>query len=211
MKKPFRSHFYRFLPLTAALLLIAALFADTARILSERKRIRTDFLRLHVIAASDSEEDQRLKLAVRDAVLSAGAALFNGSVTADQAEKRIQPRVCALEYAAEKTLRENGCFDDVRVEVKREYFPERQYGELALPPGVYQAVKVTIGKGEGHNWWCVMFPPLCLPETEADAESLLSEADRALLRRSAKYDIRFKTAELCEKLISGLRKAFAGE
>ena len=193
------------------LLLIAAAIADGSSILHARKTIRAEFLRLHVVAASDSPEDQRLKLEVRDAVLSAGAALFDGSVTADQAEERILPRTAALEYAAEKTLRENGKNDSVRIEVKKEYFPERRYGEITLPPGVYRAVKVTIGAGEGRNWWCVMFPPMCLPESENSAEAYFSEAERTVLTQPEKYRIRFKTAEICERIMEKLRRTFCGD
>ncbi|MBQ6020557.1 MAG: stage II sporulation protein R [Clostridia bacterium] len=205
-----RAALRRFSAIPICLLLLAVLLADGVRILRTREKIRTDFLRLHVIAASDTPEDQRLKLAVRDAVLAAGASVFNGSVTADEAEKRIIPRAEALKNAAERVLRANGCADGVRVEVKKEYFPERQYGEYTLPPGVYRAVKVTIGAGEGHNWWCVMFPPMCLPESGIDARPTLDEAENELLANPGKYRIRFKAAEICEKLLGKLRDAFAG-
>lgn len=195
--------------IAAALVLAAAITTDAARVLSARNSIRTGFLRLHVIAASDSPQDQRLKLAVRDAVLAEGAAIFDGSMTVEQAESRLTPRLSALKFAAERTLRRIGCRKSVRVELKKEYFPERTYEDVTLPPGIYTGVKVTIGEGEGHNWWCVIFPPMCLPESSCDGRELLSDGERDVLTHPAKYRLRFKTAEICEKLVEKLKDAFS--
>ena len=206
--RPVRIRICRCFPLLAAVILAAALIADCARVFAYRRKIQADFLRLHVIAASDSQTDQRLKLAVRDAVLSTGAALFDGSLTAEQAESRLSPRLAALQYAAEKTLRSNGCFDRVRVELKKEYFPERIYENITLPPGIYKAVKVTIGKGEGHNWWCVIFPPVCLPESSSAAVETLDRGERNALTHPERYRIRFKTAQIAEDLYYKLKTVF---
>ncbi len=201
----------RFLRLTA-LMLAALLLADAAAFLRDWRSVCSDYLRLHVIAASDSAEDQRLKLAVRDEVLRAGAALFDGSVCAADARDRILPEKERLIAAAEAVLRKNGCRDAVKLSVTREYFPERSYESITLPPGIYEAVKVTVGEGKGHNWWCVMFPPLCLPAADGDAEALITEAGGAeFLTRPEKYEIRFRLAELLGKALEKLRRKSSSE
>lgn len=193
---------------TAALRIASACFCccillNITAFYARCENLRGQFLRLHVIAASDSAEDQRLKLKVRDAVLTAGGELFDGSVTAAEAEEKIRPAIPVLQEAAEQVLRANGCEDTVIVTVQQEYFTTRQYGEITLPAGVYEAVKVVIGEGVGQNWWCVMFPPLCLPAAEAVAsEDYFSEEDADLLRQPVKYRAKLKIVEWIEQLLS---------
>lgn len=167
-------------------------------------KTRREVLRLHVIANSDSERDQAVKLLVRDEVLRVGADIFDGSVTADEAQTRISPRMGELENAAEKILRENGFDYGVRAETVNEYFDTRAYGDITLPAGKYEAVRIVLGNGEGKNWWCVMFPPLCLPAvtdiTDTDGAAAFSPDERRVVASSPKYEIRFKLAELFEKL-----------
>lgn len=195
-----------------ALLLAIVTIADGMRFLLANAHIHAETLRLHVIAASDRPEDQRLKLQVRDAVLAAGAEIFDGSVTADEAEARIAPKVRRLKAAAERTLRNNGCGDTVKVVVTREYFPERSYENVTLPPGTYRAVKVTIGEGRGRNWWCVMFPPMCLPAAcGKEARDAFTGEEKDIVTHPEKYRLRLKTVELCEKLLRKLRASANGE
>ena len=140
---------------------------------------------------------------MRDAVLTAGGELFDGSVTAAEAEEKIRPAIPVLQEAAKQVLRANGCEDTVIVTVQQEYFTTRQYGEITLPAGVYEAVKVVIGEGVGQNWWCVMFPPLCLPAAEAVAsEDYFSQEDADLLRQPVKYRAKLKIVEWIEQLLS---------
>lgn len=138
--------------------------------------IRNEVLRMHVIANSDSEEDQAVKRKVRDAVLAAGKDLFDGSVTAAEAETVLDSEKQTLQQAAETVLRENGFSYGVRVEIGKDFFNTRTYdGKVTLPAGEYEAVRVILGEGKGQNWWCVMFPPLCileLPGGEIDYEEL---------------------------------------
>ncbi|MGN0520238.1 MAG: stage II sporulation protein R [Candidatus Fimenecus sp.] len=165
--------------------------------------IRNEVLRMHVIANSDSEEDQAVKLKVRDAVLAAGEELFDGSLTAAEAETVLDSEKQALQQAAETVLRENGFSYGVRVEIGKDFFNTRTYdGKVTLPAGEYEAVRVILGEGKGQNWWCVMFPPLCLPAAEAEAgmRDVLPENEAEITERNPRYEARFKIIELFEKL-----------
>jgi stage II sporulation protein R len=118
-------------------------------------------LRLHVIANSDSDTDQSLKLAVRDTVLKNLGEKLSGCADRFEAETIAENKKEELCTAAEETLRQGGSDDDVRIEIGKEYYPTRIYEGVRLPAGTYNSLRVIIGKGAGHNWWCVLFPVLC--------------------------------------------------
>ena len=163
--------------------------------------IRQDVLRMHVIANSDSVEDQAVKLKVRDAVLEAGEDLFDGTLTAEGAEQVLESDIERLKNAAQTVLTENGFDYGVRVEIGKDYFNTRTYdGEVTLPAGEYEAVRVILGEGKGQNWWCVMFPPMCLPAAEADTEisDVLTKNEEDVVKSNPKYEARFKIVELFE-------------
>ncbi len=166
--------------------------------------IRNSVLRMHVVANSDSEEDQCLKLKVRDAVLEAGKEYFDNSESAAQAEEKLIPVKDELERVAKKVVEENGYDYDVKVNIGNAYFPTKTYdGNTTLPAGEYEAVNVIIGSGRGHNWWCVMFPPMCLPAAESDTEldEVLSEREYEIVKSNPKFEPRFKIVEWYEKFI----------
>lgn len=188
---------------------VTAVFALIISVVSfslDCSRIRRDVLRLHVVAASDSDFDQQLKLKVRDAVLEKGGEIFDGTVTADEAEKVITPKTDELIKAAEEVLHENGCDYDVTVNVGEEYFSTRCYEEFTMPAGVYTAVRVSIGSAEGQNWWCVMFPPLCLPAASADADAFFDDSEMKIVSSSPEYEPRFKIVEIFESIKNKLRE-----
>ena len=160
--------------------------------------VRRDVLRLHVVGASDSEYDQNLKLKVRDAVLKKGGTIFEGTVTADKAKKIITPRIPELKAAAEAVLLENGCDYNVDITVGEEFFATRCYENFTMPAGVYTAVRVNIGTAQGKNWWCVMFPPLCLPAAFADADAFFDDNEMKVITASPEYEPRFKIVEIIE-------------
>ncbi|MCR4925195.1 MAG: stage II sporulation protein R [Clostridiales bacterium] len=168
------------------------------------EKISDSVLRLHVIANSDTEEDQQLKLKVRDAILEKGKDIFDGSVTRDEAKARIEPNIAQLEETAKKVIEENGFDYDVKITVTEEYFATRVYEEqnITLPAGRYMAVRAVIGEGNGHNWWCIMFPPLCLPAAEGEVEidSVLDEEQMKIVQKSPKYEPRFKIIEWYQRL-----------
>ncbi len=169
-------------------------FAETC------KEIRGDVLRLHVLANSDSEEDQQLKLKVRDAILSAGKNIFDGSVTKENAEHKIEEEKEALLEAAKKVIKENGFDYDVEITVTEEFFTTRTYENVTLPAGKYKAVRVLIGESIGQNWWCVMFPPLCIPAALPDINLFFTEDEVKLIESDPKYEMRFKIVEIYESL-----------
>ena len=132
-------------------------------------------LRLHILANSNSEEDQRVKLLVRDALLNCISSNMQGAADRDAALLALMVNGGALLDTAEKTLRENGFSYGVQLYAGTFPFPERTYGDTTYPAGNYKALRVVLGGGEGKNWWCVMFPPLCileLPNGEIDVERL---------------------------------------
>lgn len=166
-------------------------------------RVRSDVLRMHVIANSDCSADQQLKLMVRDAVLERGAQLFDGTVTADEARRKIEPHKAELEAAAREVIECAGYDYPVSVNVVNEYFATRCYGSLTMPAGRYTAVKVVIGEGAGRNWWCVMFPPLCLPAAQdrgGNLDAFFDDGELKVVESSGRYEPRFKIVEIIEKL-----------
>lgn len=186
------------IPLLSAV--TAACVLSIAQFFATCESLRGDVLRLHVVAESDSETDQRLKLLVRDEVLKKGGEIFDGTVTAEQAKKIITPKISELEAVAESVLRENGCDNEVAVTVAEEYFATRCYENFTMPAGVYTAVRINIGSARGQNWWCVMFPPLCLPAASADADAFFTEDELKVVSSSPKYEPRFKIVEIYESL-----------
>lgn len=166
--------------------------------------IRDKMLRMHVIANSDSDADQQLKLKVRDAVLIAGKEIFNGSVTANEAEEKILPHIETLKQTALQVINDEGYDYDVRITVQKEYFATRTYeNSVTLPAGYYTAVKVIIGEGAGQNWWCVMFPPMCLPAADAECEisDVLTDDETEIVTGTQKYQFKFKIVEIIESLL----------
>lgn len=165
--------------------------------------IRDSVLRMHIIANSDSEEDQELKLKVRDAVLEAGKECFDSSLTLDQALEKLIPEKAELKKVAEDVIRENGYDYSVDIKIENTFFSTKTYDDVTLPAGEYLAVNVVIGEGEGHNWWCVMFPPMCLPaaESEVEIEDVLTDSEIGIVKSNPKYEPRFKIVELYEKFI----------
>ncbi len=170
-------------------------FAGTLR------RLQQNVLRLHILANSDSDYDQELKLKVRDRLLEESENLFGGCETLEDMERRAVQKQDTIRMLAKSVLEENGCQEDVAVQLVQMQFDTRQYEELSMPAGCYSALRILIGKAEGHNWWCVMYPPLCLPVAEPE---IYFDADTVeILENPQKYEIRFKCAELWEQFFSG--------
>ena len=150
------------LALFCAALVCTALWAE-----AEQTQLADKVIRLHVIANSDSQADQALKLQVRDQVLAQADTLLSGRESAQQAAEILRDNLTPLAETAAQTVSQAGFSYQVQVSLEDTWFPTRQYGDLSLPAGQYQALRVVIGQGEGKNWWCVVFPPLCA-ETTSD-------------------------------------------
>lgn len=157
--------------------------------------LRGSVLRLHILAESDSEYDQNLKIKVRDRLLESD--IFSGAESLEEAEKLAEDRLPEIIDIAERTLRENGCYVPVTAELTDMDFDERVYGNITMPSGNYRALRIKIGSARGHNWWCVMYPPLCIPsacevEENEDAEEVFfTEKEIDIMNRPEKYKVRF--------------------
>lgn len=155
-------------------------------------------LRLHVLANSDSEADQQLKLKVRDAILQESDRLFQQSDSKEAAMAQMATHLSDVEQVAERTLRKNGCDLPVTAALKKVEFNTRTYGNITLPAGEYDALQVEIGAAKGKNWWCVLFPSLCVPSsTNVQMEDVLTQDELQVVEQSG-YDVRFKVVEWYE-------------
>lgn len=168
--------------------------------------VRNECLRLHILASSDSEEDQRVKLLVRDEVLKFTEALFSESTSSDEACRKIREHTEEIEAVADRVLSENGFTYKARLNIENEYFDTRQYDNVTLPAGEYTACKIILGEGKGHNWWCVMFPGICLPaateSTYEDVYAVFGQNGGDLVTGKQGYKIRFRIVEVFEQLIN---------
>lgn len=161
-------------------------------------------LRLHVLANSDTEEDQALKLQVRDAVLEVTAPLLEDVTDRDGAEAVIRAHVAEIQAAAEAEVTKNGSDQAVTVMLDTEDYPTRSYESCAFPAGEYLSLRVCLGEAEGQNWWCVLFPPLCLSTAtgknnaeDAFIQVGLTKEQYGIITETedTKYKIRFKILE----------------
>ena len=162
--------------------------------------------RLHVIANSDSDEDQSLKLQVRDKLLDYMNSITANVRSKDDAIKIAQDHQKDFQIIAEQTILDKGYSYPVTVEIGNYEFPTKQYGDITLPSGYYDALRVKIGKASGHNWWCVMFPPLCfvdvtsgiVPDSSKEQlkENMSSEDYSIISNDNSVTEFKFKIVEL---------------
>ena len=166
-------------------------------------------LRLHVLANSDSAADQALKLKVRDSVLETASAILADCPDRETAERRLFAALPEIEDAARARIAAEGETQTVTAELRPTVFPTREYEDFTLPAGEYLALRVVLGEGEGHNWWCVVFPPLCAETTSSLSQTAmaagLTEEEVALITESDGYQLKFKAVELWEKLMAYFR------
>ena len=186
-------------------------FASGAAALGSRDAIADKVVRLHVLANSDSEEDQALKLQVRDRVLDRATEVLEQSENRDQAEERLTGALPELESLAAAEIAANGYDYPVTVRLEETEFPTREYDGFSLPAGEYLALRVVIGEGGGRNWWCVVFPPLCTTAASdvpasALAGGLSGEEVRLITEEDRGYVLKFKAVEWWEALRERLEK-----
>ncbi len=165
-----------------------------------------DTIRLHILANSDSEDDQALKLLVRDKLLEKYGEELSGFMSQDDAEEKITKSIGEIEATAKKIIENEGYDYNVRAELCEEWYDTREYEDFSLPRGYYTSLKIIIGEGEGKNWWCVMFPPLCLEAAleKAPADTAIkqySKEEYTLISKSG-YNIKFKLLELISDVFS---------
>ena len=172
--------------------------------------LQNGIIRLHVRANSNTDEDQSLKLKVRDAVLAESSKITQGSTDRARVREAIAQGTARLAQTAKEEIQKNGFDYPVKVTLGKSRFPTRAYDGLTLPAGTYEALTVDIGSGGGDNWWCVMFPPLCFAretfaKTDEDTDLILSQllgSDTYSLVSGEGVEIKFKIYEVVEKIIS---------
>ena len=195
-------------------IITALIRQDIDKINASNESYKEELIRFHVLANSDTQEDQELKLKVRDAIISYLQPRLEYSDNIDESEKIIIDSYEELNKISKEIIIENGYNYDVNVELTYSNFPTKQYSSVVLPAGEYKALKVVIGEGQGQNWWCVMFPPLCFVDessavidksTDAKLQEVLTEEEYELIvgnnnNEVKKTEIKFKILEVIQDL-----------
>lgn len=181
--------------------LICAVILSFARFDARCDELRESVLRLHILANSDTTEDQRLKIKVRDNILKVTSKSFESAESLEDAIDIAESDMDKIINTAQKTIKDEGFNYTVSANIERNFFENRIYDDFTLPAGVYNSLTIRIGKAEGHNWWCVVFPGVCLPAAEKDTlEKAVSNDSAKVAKNASKYKISFKTAEIYEKI-----------
>jgi len=193
--------------------LAIALFCWTCGLFVDRQQLSRELIRFHVVANSDTESDQQIKLQVRDAVLDGIQADLRKISDVAEAKKYIQENIPKIRTIANEVLSSLGTGQEAVVTLCREAFDIRHYDTFTLPAGVYDSLRIVIGEGAGHNWWCVAFPTLCLPAAAEGFEAVaadagLSENLTQTLSGREKHQVRFY---FLDKLGQFQNRAFAGK
>ena len=202
--------------------LIAVMSIMSISISGEVKKISTasedyknKLIRFHVIANSDSDEDQNLKLKVRDAVIDYLQPKLELSSSIEESETIIKSEYKELENISKNIVLENGYKYDISVGIDYSTFPTKQYSNVVLPAGEYKSLRIIIGEGKGKNWWCVMFPPLCFvdeqssiidTETDKKLREILTEEEYELIAQNNKkqvnkVEVKFKIVEILQNIM----------
>lgn len=175
---------------------LAALWAQ-----GRQNSLSEKLVRFHVIAVSDDEYEQQLKLRVRDAVLEYISPKLEEAESSTQAREILAAELDNIREAAQAVSEGRG----VTVTLTRENYPTKSYEGFTLPAGEYESLQVILGEGQGHNWWCIVFPPVCLSAAQADTvEQQLGEEDFRLISEEEGYELRFKALELWGELLEKL-------
>ncbi len=181
--------------------LILTVSVDAVAFESKCDDLRNNVLRLHILANSDSEEDQNLKLKVRDAVINADVLPFDKCADLSEAIIIAEKNKEKILKIVKNVIKENGYNYEATIQVDKSYFNTREYDDFTLPAGIYDALIVKIGEAKGKNWWCVMFPALCLPAaSDASLTECVSSETAKIATEPQNYQIRFKTVEIYQHI-----------
>ena len=176
-------------------------------LLADRQRLNDELIRFHVVANSDSEEDQSIKLQVRDAVLNSLQSDLNKIADVNEARAYLQAKLPQIQAVANSVLEATGCDCEAVVTLCKEAFDTRYYDTFTLPAGIYEALRITIGEGEGHNWWCVLYPNLCFmdsvhaivpKEGKEELRSVLTDEEYAMIVKGTPVKIKWFFLQLTE-------------
>lgn len=193
--------------ISLALFLVISGVKDVRR---DYDHLRESVVRIHILANSDSEEDQALKLEVRDEILSYTDQWLSECKSVSEARDILEGRMDEIQQIAAEKIRNCGYDYPAESELVNMRFDDRVYGNITMPEGNYDAVRVTIGEAAGHNWWCVMYPPLCIPAAGdeldiADYSGYFTEGEIDIMKNCSRYKVRLKCAELID-MFSGSEK-----
>ena len=187
--------------------LLCAIFTSFSRFNAVCDDLRSNVLRMHIIANSDSEEDQNLKLKIRDRILSETSLIFDRDTDLNEAVKITKDKLPELEATANEVIKENGFNYTATVSVGDSYFETREYEDFTLPAGTYRSLIIRLGKAEGKNWWCVIFPGVCLPSaSDSHLSDTVRDESAKVAEHPQKYVMRFKTVEIYEDLKKIIKK-----
>ena len=162
--------------------------------------LRQNVLRLHIIANSDSEADQALKLKIRDAILSETGSLFANSQSLEEANLQTEQHLKKFEEIANRVINESGFGYDATATIGERFFETRHYENFTLPAGNYRSLIINLGESKGKNWWCVIYPTVCLPAASGDLRDTVNNKSAHIAEHSERYIIRFKIVEIFEKI-----------
>ena len=162
--------------------------------------LRTNVLRLHIIANSDSTPDQQLKLKIRDSILKESTNFFNEAQNTEDAVLIAQDNIEHYCDIANRVIKENGFSYKATASVGNSYFETREYEDFTLPAGYYKSLIISVGEAKGKNWWCVIFPEVCIPAATGNLSDTVSEKSSEVANRSNRYIMRFKAVEIYENI-----------
>ncbi len=189
-------------------LIVSLMCASVSEVYAHYENITSNVLRLHIPANSDSDEDQAVKIAVRDEIIDRSEDFFGGCETREEVLAAAEENLDEFEKIADSVLAENGFDYTSHAQLAEMQFDERVYGDLTVPAGEYTALRITLGTGEGHNWWCVMYPPLCLPcfadrseeEIFDECGDYISDEEEDMLKEPGKIKVKLFIVELIENI-----------
>ncbi len=194
------------LELSIIFALIFAILISVSHFEAACEDMKSNVLRLHIIANSDTKEDQALKLSVRDAILEKCDYLFNANTDIEEAVTIAQNSLADFNSVANEVIREKGFEYLAESTVGMSYFETRVYDNFTLPAGEYKSLIIKLGKGGGKNWWCVVFPSVCLPTAYADIEDSVSSESGRIAKQPQNYVMRFKIVEIYEEIKNFIKK-----
>ncbi len=187
--------------------LLCAVFVSFAQFNAACDDLRTNVLRLHIIANSDSQADQELKIKIRDKILEESSELFEESEDIGSAISDAEDSLEKIVATANSVIEENGFSYKADATVGDSYFETREYEDFTLPAGTYKSLIVTLGEGEGKNWWCVIFPEICLPAaTDASLSDVVNKESAQIAENPKRYKIAFKSVEIYEDIKNFFKK-----
>ena len=191
--------------------LLAVVLVWSGMLVKNKRALREELIRLHVVGASDSQDDQALKLRVKDAVVESLREDLENVADMKQAKAYLQQQLPKIEALANKVLQDAGYADVATASLRLEEFATRYYDTFTLPAGIYESLRITIGPGEGKNWWCVVFPSLCIGTTVAEFEETaqcagFSEALTGVLAGEEPYEVRFFVLDAMGRLENFLNR-----